>query len=347
MGNNSRCIIIAEAGVNHNGSIDSAHNLIEIAKNAGADFVKFQSFDANELVTKDALKANYQKKNCLNDSQFNMLRELELPIKSFKELSMHCKDLGINFLSTPFDISNAKSLLKYGMKIIKLPSGEITNYQYIKEIAKLNIPMIISTGMSTINEIEDTLQWIKTERLRNGLDSELKNFVTLLHCTSLYPAPIESINLNAMLTIKEKFQLEVGYSDHSSGIEVAPLAVAMGAKVIEKHFTSDKNQIGPDHKASLSPKELSEMIIKIRKTELIMGSAIKKPTKEEGEIRLTSRRSLCFLKDAKKGEQITMDKISPKRPNYGIQPKDINKVLGKTLNKNKFLGSPLFWEDLI
>ena len=347
MENNCRCKIIAEAGVNHNGSISEAHNLIEIAKKAGADYVKFQSFNANELVTKKACKANYQKINNENQSQLEMLKQLELPEEGFKELSEHCNDIGINFLSTPFDIYNAKNLIKYGMEIIKVPSGELTNYPFIKELARLDIPMIISTGMATIIEIEETIKWIKTERENNGLDPDIKNLVTLLHCTSCYPAPNESINLRAISTIKNKFNLNVGYSDHSSGIDVAPLAVAMGANIIEKHFTANKNQEGPDHLASLSPNELIEMIKKIRATEVIMGSSLKEPTKEEEEIKVSSRRSLCIIKDMKKGDKLTLDKITPKRPGDGIQPKDIDKVLGKKINKTIFSGNTLFWEDLL
>lgn len=347
MKNFSRCKIIAEAGVNHNGSLLEAHKLIDIANISGADYVKFQSFNADELVTSEASKAKYQRLSNKEQSQLDMLKELELPAKGFKELSDHCEELGIKFLSTPFDINSAKNLINYGMEIIKVPSGELTNFPFIKELAKLDLPMIISTGMATINEIEETLKWVKNERISNSLNPDLKNFVTLLHCTSCYPAPIESINLRAISTIRNKFNLDVGYSDHSSGIEVAPIAVAMGATVIEKHFTADKNQTGPDHKASLSPQELSEMIKKIRHTEIIMGNSFKQPTPEEEEIKISSRRSLCLTKDLKKGDKLNINNISPKRPGDGIQPKDFDKVLGKTLNKNKSSGNTLFWKDLV
>jgi len=347
MANYPRCKIIAEAGVNHNGSLSEAHKLIDIAKNAGADFVKFQSFNANELVTKEASQAKYQKIANKKQSQLDMLKELEISEAGFKELFLHCEETGIKFLSTPFDIYHANNLINLGMEIIKVPSGELTNFPFIKELAKLDLPMIISTGMASINEIEETIEWIKAERHINKMNPNLKNLITLLHCTSCYPAPNESINLRAINTMKNKFKLDVGYSDHSTGLDVAPLAVAMGAKFIEKHFTADKNQIGPDHKASLDPDELTEMIKRIRSTEMILGSSIKQPTKYEEEIKISSRRSLCLIKDMKKGDKISIDKITPKRPGNGIQPKEIEKVLGKILNKNKFRGNTLFWKDLL
>ena len=270
----SKVFIIAEAGDNHNGDISLAYKLIDIAKEAGADAVKFQTFVTEDVISKNAQMAEYQLKNTgVEESQFDMVKKLELSFEQFKELKQYCDKIGIKFMTTAFDLKSV-DFVENGLKldVFKIPSGEITNYPYLVKIAKTGKPVLLSTGMATLDEIETTINILKS----NGTKD-----ITVLHCTTEYPAPLDSINLSAIKTMQEKFNLPVGYSDHSKGIEVSLYAVAMGATVIEKHFTVDKNLPGPDHKASLAPEELKSLVTKVREVELIMGDGVKTPQQAE------------------------------------------------------------------
>jgi N,N'-diacetyllegionaminate synthase len=312
-------LIIAEIGVNHNGDVSTARKMIEVAKECGADIVKFQTFNTDALTSKFAKMAEYQKKNMGEEkSQKDMLKSLALSYDDFRELADYCKKVGIMFLSTPFDIGSVHFLDSL-QDIWKIPSGEITNYPYLVEIAKTKKKIILSTGMCTIDEVEEALKVLKT----NGATD-----ITLLHCTTDYPAPLESVNLKAMLTLKEKFGCPVGYSDHTKGIEVSVAAVAMGAEVIEKHFTLDRNMPGPDHKASLEPNELKELVDAIRNVEKALGDGNKKPTESELLNRAVARKSIVALKAIKAGELFTEDNLTTKRPGNGISPMRWNEILG-------------------
>ena len=312
--------IIAEAGVNHNGSLELAKNLVDKAKEAGADCVKFQTFIASQIVSKNAVKADYQKKQTANsESQHEMLKKLELSFDDFTELHNYCKEIGIEFLSTAFDFESIDFLNQLGMQVWKIPSGEITNLPYLIKIAKLNKKVILSTGMSTMREIEDAVNILKDHGA-----SEL----IILHCTTEYPTPYEDVNLNAMLAIKERFGYEVGYSDHTMGIEVPIAAVALGAKVIEKHFTLDRTMDGPDHKASLEPSELKTMVDAIRNIELSMGTGIKEPADSEKKNIAIARKSIVANKSIKKGEILTEQNLTVKRPGDGISPMKWFEIIG-------------------
>lgn len=318
--------IIAEAGVNHNGDIDLAKRMIDIASKYNVDAIKFQTFKTENLVSKNAKKANYQKNTTdQNESQFDMIKKLELDIKTHKELIEYCKYKNIMFLSTPFDLESIDLLNDLGLEIFKIPSGEITNLPYLEKIGKLKKKVILSTGMSTLNEIENALDILK----ENGTKD-----ITVLHCNTEYPTPMEDVNLNAMNTIKEKLNVEVGYSDHTIGIEVPIAAVSMGAKVIEKHFTLDKNMEGPDHKASSEPNELKQMVECIRNIEKAMGDGIKKPSKSEMKNIDVVRKSIVAIKKIKTGEIFTEENISIKRPGNGISPMKWYEVLGTLATKD-------------
>ena len=267
--------IIAEAGVNHNGSLKKAIKLIDIAAKSGADIIKFQSFTAENVVTRNAKKANYQKISTVKDeSQLQMLKKLELNLKSHKKIISHCKKVGIEFLSSPFDNESISLLKKLRVKRFKVPSGEINNLPYLRKIGKIGKPVILSTGMSSINEIKKAIKILTNSGTK-------KKLITVLHCNTDYPTKYQDVNLKAMLAIKEKLNVNIGYSDHTLGIEIPIAAVAMGATIIEKHFTLDKNSSGPDHKSSLSPKELKKMILSIRKIETSLGNGKKIPTNSE------------------------------------------------------------------
>lgn len=312
--------IIAEAGVNHNGSLELAKNLVDKAKEAGADCVKFQTFKANKIVSKNAAKADYQKKQTESpESQHEMLKKLELSFDDFIELNNYCKEIGIEFLSTAFDFESIDFLNQLGMQVWKIPSGEITNLPYLIKIAKLNKKVILSTGMSTMREIEDAVNILKDHGA-----SEL----IILHCTTEYPTPYEDVNLNAMLTIKERFGYEVGYSDHTMGIEVPIAAVALGAKVIEKHFTLDRTMDGPDHKASLEPSELKTMVDAIRNIELSMGTGIKEPADSEKKNIAIARKSIVANQSIIKGDILTETNLTVKRPGEGISPMKWFEIIG-------------------
>ncbi|MBF8984169.1 N-acetylneuraminate synthase [Lutibacter sp. B2] len=313
--------IIAEAGVNHNGNINLAYQLIDKAIEAGADAIKFQTFKSNKVISKFAEKAEYQKVNTRNvESQLEMVRKLELPFEDFENLKKYCNRKNIIFLSTPFDIDSIKFLNKIGLEVFKIPSGEITNLPYLNEIGKLKKKVILSTGMSTLGEIEVALNILR----ENGTKE-----ITILHCNTEYPTPMQDVNLRAMQTIKEAFKVEVGYSDHTLGIEVPIAAVAMGASIIEKHFTLDKEMEGPDHSASLELHELKEMVKAIRNIEKALGNGIKKPSESELKNIEIARKSIVAKCNIKKGEVFSEKNLTTKRPGKGISPMRWDEIIGK------------------
>ena len=325
---NKKIFIIAEAGVNHNGSIELAKKLIDVASDAGADAVKFQTFKADNLVSKNAQKAEYQKKTTdKNESQFDMIKKLELDVDTHKELMDYCKQKNIMFLSTPFDHDSIELLDELGLEIFKIPSGEITNLPYLRHIGSLGKKVILSTGMADIGEIEDALDVL----IATGTKKEN---ITVLHANTMYPTPMEDVNLKAMQTIACTFGVAVGYSDHTLGIEVPIAAVAMGATVIEKHFTLDKTMEGPDHKASLEPDELKAMVKAIRNIEQALGSGIKKPSKSEKPNIKIARKSIVAAKEIKKGDKLSEENLAIKRPGDGISPMRWDEIIGKTANRD-------------
>lgn len=324
----NKTFIIAEAGVNHNGSIEIAKKMIEVAKECGADAIKFQTFKAEKVISKYAPKAEYQKQTTGEiDSQLEMVKKLELSFDDFIVLKEYCDKLNIMFLSTPFDFESIDFLDDLGLEIFKIPSGEITNLPYLEKIGKLGKKVILSTGMADLGEIEDALDILTSCGTK-------KEDITILHCNTEYPTPYEDVNLLAMLTIKEAFKVKVGYSDHTLEIEVPIAAVALGASVIEKHFTLDKNMEGPDHKASLEPHELKAMIDAIRNIEKSLGDGIKKPSKSELKNKDIARKSIVAKREIKKGEIFTEDNITVKRPGNGISPMRWYEVLGKVALKD-------------
>lgn len=321
-----RTLIIAEAGVNHNGSIELAKKLALKAKEAGADIVKYQTVDLNSLVSKSATMAEYQKENTgKNESQKEMLSKILLSYDEFIELDKYCKEIGIHFLSTPFDIKSIEFLQKLKCDVWKIPSGEITNLPYLQTIAKTGKPIILSTGMSTMKEIEECIDILKN----NGA-----NKITLLHCTTQYPTPFKDVNLRAMKTLRDKFGYDVGYSDHTRGIEVPVAAVALGATVIEKHFTLSRDMEGPDHKASLEPEELKAMVDSIRNIEKALGNGVKEPAQSELANISVARKSIVAKKNIKKGELFTEENLTTKRPGTGISPMKWYDIIGKRAVRN-------------
>lgn len=343
------CFIIAEAGVNHNGSLENALKLVEVAAQSGADAVKFQTFKAEKLVAVGAAKAEYQKQQLGEDGdQFSMLKALELSDDDHEKIAAHCQRCGIQFMSTPFDIEAADFLLKLGMKTLKIPSGELTNYPFIAELAQRNVPMILSTGMGALAEIEEAVTVIRLARAQAGLGELPPNYLTILHCTSNYPAKAEDVNLLAMQTIADRVQLPIGYSDHTLGITIAIAAVAMGAMVIEKHFTLDKSQLGPDHAASLEPQELKAMIDAIRQVEAAQGDGVKAPRPSELPVRSLVRRSLTLVKAVKAGDCVSNEDVQLLRPGTGIEPKFLASVIGqKTYAHDLPQHTTLQWSDLL
>ncbi len=316
---NEKVLIIAEAGVNHNGSLDMAKKLVDAAKECGADIVKFQTTKLDSLVSKFAPMADYQKKNIgAEESQKEMLSKLLLDFDEFRELAEYCKKDGIQFLSTPFDIESIRFLSDM-QDIWKVPSGEITNYPYLVEIGRTGKRVILSTGMAVMDEIQAAIDVLK----ENGTTD-----ITILHCTTEYPAPVQDVNLNVMQTMRDVFGYPVGYSDHTQGIEVDLAAVALGATVIEKHFTLDRKLPGPDHKASLEPSELKAMVDGIRKIELALGTSEKRPSEAELKNRLVARKSIVARKAIKAGDELTEDNITTKRPGSGINPMRWKEVVG-------------------
>ena len=325
---NNKTFIIAEAGVNHNGSIDLAKQMIDVAAEAGSDAVKFQTFKTENLVSKNAPKADYQKVSTgSSESQFEMIKKLELDENAHKILFEYCLEKNIQFLSSPFDLDSIDLLNKLGMEIFKIPSGEITNLPYLRKIGGLNKKVIMSTGMADLKEVEDALDVLK------NAGTELKN-ITVLHCNTEYPTPMEDVNLQAMLTIKRAFGVSSGYSDHTLGVEVPIAAVALGARVIEKHFTLDKNMEGPDHKASLEKDELKTMVHAIRNIEKALGDGIKKPSPSELKNKPIVRKSIVAACDIKRGEIFTENNIIVKRPGTGISPIRWDEIVGKPSTKD-------------
>ena len=317
-------LIIAEAGVNHNGSLELAKNLIDVAVDANADVVKFQTFQAEKVVSRYAPKAAYQKKATMADeSQLEIIRKLELDEAAHAELYHYCLDKDIRFLSTPFDLDSIDLLNRIGLEIFKIPSGEITNLPYLRKIGSLEKQLILSTGMADLGEVEDALD------ILTAAGTVIEN-ITILHCNTDYPTPFEDVNLKAISTIKNAFPgISVGYSDHTSGIEVPMAAVAMGAVVIEKHFTLDKNLPGPDHLSSLDPHELEAMITGIRHIEKALGTGIKKPSPSEMKNKPVVRKSIVAARHIKKGEKFTGRNITVKRPGTGISPMRWDEIMGK------------------
>jgi N,N'-diacetyllegionaminate synthase len=336
IGSGFPCFIIAEAGVNHNGNLELAHQLIDAAANSGADAVKFQTFQAEKLVTGDAKKASYQEQTTgSGESQFEMLRKLELPLTEYSELIAHCQRRNILFLSTPFDEGSADFLIKTGMPALKIPSGEITNLPFLRFLALKKLPMIVSTGMASLGEIETAVHLIR------GVGSD--EFV-LLHCVTNYPTPPEEVNLQVMNLLSNAFDVPVGYSDHTRGIEVPLAAAALGACVIEKHFTLDRNMAGPDHHASLNPDELTAMVRGIRVVEAALGSAVKMPSVTEKETAAVVRRSLIAARDIPIGTELTLEMIVIKRPGSGLPPAMLSHLLGRRAKQEITAGTLLAFD---
>jgi len=315
------CFIIAEAGVNHNGDIDNARRLIDVASEAGADAVKFQTFTADRLVTRDAAKAEYQLQNGLHESQYDMLKRLELSAAAHRELQLHSADRGLMFLSTPFDEASADFLRQLGIEAFKIASGEITNLSLLGRVAAYGLPMIVSTGMSNLQEVEQAVSTI-----RDAGNTQL----ILLHCVSNYPAAPADVNLRAMDTMRDKLGAPVGYSDHTLGSEVSVAAVARGACVIEKHFTLDRDLPGPDHRASLEPGELKAMVRAIRNVEAALGHGLKEPSASEAAIAAVARRSLVAATDIPAGTTLRDEMIVCKRPGTGLSPAQRPLLIGRT-----------------
>ncbi len=326
----NKTIIIAEAGVNHNGSIAIAKKLIDVAAKAGADYVKFQTFKAGNLVSKSARMAEYQVKNLKKDkqdSQYEMIKRLELSDRQHIILLDHCKRRNIKFLSTPFDIESLEFLLSLKMDYIKIPSGEITNLPFLEYVGRKRKNIILSTGMSTLKELKDAISILT----KNGTS---KKNIIVLHCNTEYPTPFQDVNLRAMNSIAKALSVQIGYSDHTMGIEVPVAAVALGAKVIEKHFTLGRNMEGPDHKASLEPEELKQMVLSIRNIEMAMGTGLKRPSPSESKNRVIARKSIVAKTTIAKGELFSEKNIVVKRPGNGISPMKWYSVLGKRALRN-------------
>ncbi len=322
-------LIIAEAGVNHNGSLDIAKQLIDKAVEAGVDIIKFQTFKSEKLVSKSAKQAEYQQRNIgkKDESQLAMLKKLELSPSDHEELMDYCREKGIRFFSTAFDLDSIEYLHSLNLGLWKIPSGEITNYPYLRKIAQYHEPIILSTGMCELSDIEATLKVLVGFGVR-------KEQITILHCNTEYPTPYSDVNLKAMLEIRDRFGVQVGYSDHTQGIEVPIAAVALGASVIEKHFTLDKNMEGPDHKASLEPDELRAMVCAIRNVEQTLGSGHKTISASERKNIDIARKSIVAACPIKKGELFTEENLTVKRPGNGISPMRWSEVIGQTAIKD-------------
>ncbi|WP_316826392.1 N-acetylneuraminate synthase [Pedobacter miscanthi] len=335
-----RTLIIAEAGVNHNGSIETAKKLIDAAAEAGVDYVKFQTFKANKLVSSKAVKADYQNQNTGNssESQLEMLQKLELSISDHYELIDYCKSQNISFFSTAFDLDSLTFLKELGLSLFKIPSGELTNLPYLEKVAELADTIILSTGMSTMEEIGEAISVLKQ-------NSEAK--ISVLHCNTEYPTPYKDVNLFAMLEIQKKFDVEIGYSDHTLGIEVPIAAVALGAKIIEKHFTLDRSLPGPDHAASLEPRELKDMVNAIRNIEHSLGSSKKEPSESEIKNIAIARKSIHLAVAKKKGEIILESDLEMLRPGDGLSPMKMREVIGKQIVGNLPAGYKLNSTDFI
>lgn len=331
--------VIAEAGVNHNGSVKNAFKMIDCAKECGCDCIKFQTFKADALVTSNAPKADYQMRNTNgSNTQFEMLKSLELNDREFEKLKAHCDEIGIEFMSTPFDIESVDVLEKIGVTRYKISSGDINNKQLLQYVAKTGKSMVVSTGMSTIEEVTKAVDWI--EQVGN-------HQITLLHCTSNYPTSYDEVNMKAMQTLQQNFGYPIGYSDHTKGDLASIVAVAMGATVIEKHFTLDKNMEGPDHKASLNVEELKEMVDDIRAVETIMGNGVKQPMKSELNTRIVARKSVVLAHNIQKGEILKKEDLVLKRPGNGLAPEYLDELIGKVLVRDMKAEEMITWKDVV
>ena len=338
MNPDDRAFVIAEAGVNHNGSFDLARQLVDQARLAGADAVKFQTFRAEKMVSRSAQKAQYQKRNTGGaDTQFEMLERLELSDADHRALLAYCRDAGVTFLSSPFDAQSADLLDELGVTAFKIPSGELTNHALLRHIADKGKPLILSTGMSTLDEVTEAVDIIVASGNRR---------LSLLHCVTEYPAPVDEVNLRAMLTLRDAFGFAVGYSDHTQGFEIAVAAVALGARIIEKHFTLSRDMEGPDHKASLEPDELKALIAAIRNVEQALGDGVKVPAPCEIKNIAIARKSVVAERDIAVGEPLSLENVAVKRPGDGIQPRDLENIMGRTVAVDIEAGSVVSWEDL-
>lgn len=334
-----RVFVIAEAGVNHNGDIDTAKEMICRAKEADCDCVKFQTFFADDLVTKEAPQAQYQVLNLgKRESQYDMLKRLELGEEAFSILKEQCEKNDIEFMSTPFDQKSVDILERVGIKRYKMSSGDITNKPLLEYVALKNKPVIISTGMSTLQEVKDAVEWVE------GMGN---TDISLLHCTSNYPAPYAEVNMNAMVTMMRNFSYPIGYSDHTKGYEIPIMAVSMGACIIEKHFTLDKNMPGPDHKASLDYNELKKMVSQIRHIEDAFGDGEKRPVKSEMSTREVARKSIVLACSMKTGEMIKEENLAVKRPGNGLAPSEIQRIIGRRMLRDMEKDDMIRWTDII
>lgn len=337
-----RCFVIAEAGVNHNGSEELALRLVDVAAKAGADAVKFQTFRAKQLVCAGAPKAEYQQRQTGGGDQLAMLRALELSEAAHRAVVARCAERGIEFMSTPFSAEAADFLVGLGMRRIKVPSGELTNKPLLEYFAGFGLPLIVSTGMADLNEVREALGWIVAAQERAGVVTE----VTVLHCTSSYPAAAEDVNLRAMTTLAQATARPVGYSDHTLGIAVSTAAVALGAGVIEKHFTLDRGLPGPDHQASLEPVELTALVQAVRTVEAALGDGIKAPRPAELPVRDVARRSVTLVRDVMAGQSLVDADLALLRPGTGIPPKALDALPGRILRRTLAAGTTLAWDDL-
>jgi N,N'-diacetyllegionaminate synthase len=335
-----RTLIIAEAGVNHNGDINLAKKLIDVAAEAGVDYVKFQTFKASKLVSSDARKADYQNQNTNNstESQFDMLQRLEISEEQHYELVAYCKTRNIKFLSTAFDLESLDFLKKLGIDLFKIPSGELTNLPYLEKIGTLADSIILSTGMSSLSEIEETVSVLRANP---------KAQISILHCNTEYPTPFSDVNLLAMNSLKEYFNTQVGYSDHTIGIEVPIAAVALGATIIEKHFTLDRTMEGPDHAASIEPEELKQMVIAIRNIERALGSEVKQASSSEMKNISIARKSIHLSRSMNAGEILKKEDFEMLRPGDGISPMKYHELIGRTLIKSLPKGQKISFQDFL
>jgi N-acetylneuraminate synthase len=338
--------IIAEAGVNHNGSDEMALRLVEVAADSGADAVKFQTFSADRLVRRGAPKAEYQKQATDNGDQYDMLKALEMSEQLHRAIVRRCNELGIEFMSTAFDEQSLDMLIDLGIRRIKVPSGEITNLPFLRYMGRTGLPLIVSTGMATLQEVQNAVEVIGAARAGAGHTAPMADSVTILHCTSNYPALPRDVNLLAMRSLAEATKLPVGYSDHTLGVAISTAAVAMGAGIIEKHFTLDRSLPGPDHAASLDPQELKALVQAIRDVELGMGDGIKQPTASELQVRDLVRRSATAARDIAADAFLVDEDIALMRPGTGIAPADLGKLYGRQAARSIPAGETLSWSDL-
>lgn len=341
MRSDSRCHVIAEIGVNHNGSLEMAFELIDAANGAGADSVKFQHFSPDSLVTSDARKARYQIEGDSSTTQKAMLEKLALSDDDFVRIKEYCDNAGVLFICTPFDISTAQALADIGTAAIKISSGDLTYHRFLAFVANLGLPIILSTGMASLNEVEQAVRRIPRSQPDCFSGNAPFPPLSLLHCTSAYPAPISSLNLKAIQAMHDKFQLVTGYSDHSDGVLIAPVAVALGARIIEKHLTLDRDAQGPDHQASIEPKEFSEMVKNIRVIEEAVGDGVKSPTEAERDTLEVARRSIFLVRSLQIGETIADNDVIELRPGDGIPASEIDSVIGRRVNLDLEAGTKL------